>query len=61
MFINSLKASIILTNGYVSFDLINHIFIANKQLLFLKNKRVKAIKVIKTKRYKTLVYYTKAG
>jgi hypothetical protein len=38
------KASIILTNGYVSFDLIDYIFIANKQLLFLTDKCAKAIK-----------------
>jgi hypothetical protein len=41
---NSLKAFIILTNGYVPFNLINHIYIINKQLLFLKDKRAKAIK-----------------
>jgi hypothetical protein len=42
--INSLKASVILTNGHVSFDLIDHIFTVNKQLPFLTDKRVKAIK-----------------
>jgi hypothetical protein len=41
---NSSDASVILTNGYVSLNLINHILTANKQLSFLKNKRVKAIK-----------------
>jgi hypothetical protein len=41
---NFFKASIILTNGYVLFSLINHIFIANKQSSFLKDKRAKAIK-----------------
>jgi hypothetical protein len=43
-FINSLKAFVILINGYVFFNLINYIFIVNKQLSFLKDKRVKAIK-----------------
>jgi hypothetical protein len=42
--INSLKAFIVLTNGYVLLDLINHIFTANKQLPFLKDKRAKAIR-----------------
>jgi hypothetical protein len=42
--INSFKASIILINGHVLLDLINHIFATNKQLSFLKNKRGKAIK-----------------
>jgi hypothetical protein len=41
---NSPKASIILTNSYVSFDLINHIFTTNKQLSSLKDKRAKAIR-----------------
>jgi hypothetical protein len=41
---NSSKASVILTNGHVLLDLIDHIFTANKQLLFLKDKRAKAIK-----------------
>jgi hypothetical protein len=41
---NSLKAFIILTNGYVPFDLINYIFTVNKQSSFLKDKRAKAIK-----------------
>jgi hypothetical protein len=43
-FINFFKASIILINSYVSLDLINHIFIVNKQSLFLKDKRAKAIR-----------------
>jgi hypothetical protein len=42
--INFFKASVILINSYVSFDLINHIFIVNKQLSFLEDKRAKAIK-----------------
>jgi hypothetical protein len=42
--INSPKASVILTNGYVPLDLIDHIFTVNKQLPFLKDKRVKTIK-----------------
>jgi hypothetical protein len=41
---NSLKASVILTDGYVSLNLINHILTANKQLPFLEDKRAKAIK-----------------
>jgi hypothetical protein len=43
-FINSLKAFIILTNGYILFNLINHILIVNKQSLFLKDKHTKAIR-----------------
>jgi hypothetical protein len=43
-FINFLKAFVILTNSYVPFDLINHIFTVNKQSLFLKDKRAKVIK-----------------
>jgi hypothetical protein len=43
-FINFLKASVVLTNGYVSLDLINYILITNKQSPFLKDKRTKAIK-----------------
>jgi hypothetical protein len=43
-FINFFKAFIILINSYVSFDLINYIFIVNKQLFFLKDKRAKAIR-----------------
>jgi hypothetical protein len=42
--IDSFKAFIILTNGYVPLDLINHIFAANKQSLSLKDKRAKAIR-----------------
>jgi hypothetical protein len=38
------KASVILTNGYVPFDLIDYIFTANKQLFFLEDKRAKAIR-----------------
>jgi hypothetical protein len=41
---NSFKAFVILTNGYVPFNLINYILTANKQLSFLKDKRAKAIK-----------------
>jgi hypothetical protein len=44
MLINSLKASVILTDGYVPLDLIDHILTANKQSPFLKDKRAKAIK-----------------
>jgi hypothetical protein len=43
-FINFLKASVVLTNGHVPLDLINHILTANKQLSFLKDKRAKAIR-----------------
>jgi hypothetical protein len=43
-FTNFLKAFIVLTNNYVLFNLINHIFTANKQSPFLENKRAKAIK-----------------
>jgi hypothetical protein len=42
--INSPKASIVLTDGHVSLDLIDHILTANKQSPFLKDKRAKAIK-----------------
>jgi hypothetical protein len=42
--INSSKAFVVLTNGYVFFDLIDHIFTVNKQSLFLEDERVKAIK-----------------
>jgi hypothetical protein len=41
---NSPKAFIILTNGHVFLNLINHILTANKQLSSLKNKRVKTIR-----------------
>jgi hypothetical protein len=43
-FINFPKASVILINGHVSLNLINHIFTTNKQLLSLKDKRAKTIK-----------------
>jgi hypothetical protein len=43
-FTNSLRTSVILTNSYVSLDLINHIFTVNKQLFSLADKRAKAIK-----------------
>jgi hypothetical protein len=42
--INSPKASVILTDGYISFDLINHILTANKQSPSLADKRAKAIR-----------------
>jgi hypothetical protein len=42
--INFPEAFVILTNGYVSLDLINHILTANKQSPSLKDKRAKAIK-----------------
>jgi hypothetical protein len=41
---NSPKASVVLTNGHVPLDLINHILTANKQLPFLEDKRAKAIR-----------------
>jgi hypothetical protein len=41
---NSLKASVILTNSYVSLNLIDYIFTVNKQLFSLKDKRAKAIR-----------------
>jgi hypothetical protein len=44
IFINFLKASVILTDGYVSLDLINYIFTVNKQSFSLKDKRAKAIR-----------------
>jgi hypothetical protein len=43
-FINFPKAFIILTDGYVSLDLINHIFTINKQLSSLEDKCAKAIR-----------------
>jgi hypothetical protein len=43
-FINFPEASVVLTDSYVPFDLINHIFIANKQSPFLEDKRAKVIK-----------------
>jgi hypothetical protein len=42
--IDSSKASVILTNGYVLLDLIDHILTANKQSLFLKDERAKAMR-----------------
>jgi hypothetical protein len=60
-FINFLKAFVVLTNSYIPLNLINHILTTNKQSPSLKDKRAKAIKIIKTKKYKTLVYYTKAS
>jgi hypothetical protein len=42
--INSPKASVLLINSYILFNLINYFFIANKQSPFLKDKRAKAIK-----------------
>jgi hypothetical protein len=42
--INSLEASVVLTDGYVPLNLINHILTVNKQLLSLKDKRAKAIR-----------------
>jgi hypothetical protein len=42
--INSFKASVILTNGHVSLDLIDHIFTVNKQLSSLADERAKAIR-----------------
>jgi hypothetical protein len=44
MSINFPKAFVILTNSYVPFDLINHIFTINKQSPFLEDKRAKAIR-----------------
>jgi hypothetical protein len=41
---NSPKASVVLTDGYVSFDLIDHILTANKQLSSLEDKRAKVIR-----------------
>jgi hypothetical protein len=41
---NSFKASVILTNSYVSFDLINHILTVNKQSPSLKDKCTKTIR-----------------
>jgi hypothetical protein len=42
--INSFEASVILTDGHVLFDLIDHIFTANKQSPSLADKRTKAIR-----------------
>jgi hypothetical protein len=41
---NSPKASMVLTNGYVPLDLINHIFTANKQSPSLEDKCAKAMR-----------------
>jgi hypothetical protein len=38
------KAFIILTNGHVPLDLIDHILTTNKQLSFLKDERAKAMR-----------------
>jgi hypothetical protein len=43
-FTDSLRAFVILINSYILFDLINHIFTANKQSPSLVNKRAKAIR-----------------
>jgi hypothetical protein len=43
-FINSFKSFIVLTNSYILLNSINYIFIINKQLYFLKDKRVKVIR-----------------
>jgi hypothetical protein len=42
--INSLEAFVVLTDGYVPLDLINHILTANKQLPYLEDKRAKTIR-----------------
>jgi hypothetical protein len=42
--INSPEASVILTDGHVPLNLINHILTANKQSPFLADERAKAIK-----------------
>jgi hypothetical protein len=41
---NSPKTSVILTNSYVLFNIIDYILTANKQSLSLKDKRAKAIR-----------------
>jgi hypothetical protein len=41
---NSSKASVVLTNDYVSLDLIDYIFTTKKQSLSLADKRAKAIR-----------------
>jgi hypothetical protein len=41
---DSPRASAVLTDGYVPFNLINHIFTANKQSPSLADKRAKAIR-----------------
>jgi hypothetical protein len=43
-FINFLKAFVVLTNGHIPLNLINHILTVNKQSPFLKDKRTKAIR-----------------
>jgi protein involved in polysaccharide export with SLBB domain len=43
-FINSPEAFVVLTDGYVPLDLIDHILIANKQLSSLEDERAKAIR-----------------
>jgi hypothetical protein len=42
--INSLRTSVILTDGHVPLNLINHILTANKQSPSLENKRAKVIR-----------------
>jgi hypothetical protein len=42
--INFPEAFVVLTNSYVPLNLIDHIFTANKQSSFLKDKRAKAIR-----------------
>jgi hypothetical protein len=44
MLINSSNAFVILTNGHVLLNLIDHIFTVNKQSPSLKDKRAKAIR-----------------
>jgi hypothetical protein len=41
---NSLKASVILTDGHVPLDLIDHILTANKQSPFLEDECAKAMR-----------------
>jgi hypothetical protein len=43
-FINFPKASVVLTNGHIPLNLINHILTANKQSPSLKDKRAKVIR-----------------
>jgi hypothetical protein len=43
-FINFPKASVVLTNGHIPLDLIDHILITNKQSPSLEDKRAKAIR-----------------
>jgi hypothetical protein len=42
--IDSSEASVILTDGHVPLDLIDHILTANKQSSFLEDKRAKALR-----------------